>query len=104
MTDWSDVEAAVEVHSRAYSDMLKSRQENQAGTKKVRAAEDEWLVAHEARYAALVKHWTEADGYAADGDYKRAGPVLQRYYHEMQAVWKARAAEEKAKKKEAKDG
>jgi hypothetical protein len=82
MTDWSTVKAAVDEHSRLYNAMLKARQENQAGTKVVRAAEDEWMTAHEARYNALLEHWREEDGYAADGGFKRATPALQRFYDE----------------------
>ena len=77
---WDDVREAVAEHSRLYNDMLHARQEHQAGSKKVTEAEDAWLAAHEARAAALMNHWTEDDGYT--GEFKRMGPVLQRYYAE----------------------
>lgn len=80
MSDWSDVEATIAEHSRLYNEMLHARQEHQAGSKKVRQAEEAWLAAHSARAEALMNHWTEEDGYL--GEFKRMGPVLQRYYAE----------------------
>lgn len=80
MTDWSDVQQAVEEHARAYSAMLTTRETAQVGSKKDKQAYETWLAAHTKRAEALMNHWTEEDGMF--GEFRRMGPVLQRYYRE----------------------
>ncbi len=108
-TDWWDVAAAVNLQNAAYIKLMKAREDERGGTKKLLLVEDAWLDTVEARRLALADHWVEADGtWDLEGETMPSlGTTLQRYYAETEPVRKAHGeaiiedkAREAAKRKE----